>query len=247
MSLFTAQTLSHQKGHEISLHSHLQGQLTLVLGGTANIHNDQGWWLATAGSAVWVPPGVRHCASYQEQAEIINLLLDVEAGDKAPGDCCLVMVSALLRELAREASRLEKNDDAQGPIRALVLRQLQGHAVQTELYVPQGEDKRLRAVTGWLRSHPGSTDELAALAERAFTSPRTLARLFEKETGMSFSRWRERLRIVVAIDRLVSGQSIITIALDLGYQSASAFTAVFTRVMGMPPRKYLARLQQPDL
>lgn len=244
MSSFESKRLSHQQGNEVSLHQHAQGQLTLVMGGTANIHNSDGWWLATPGSGVWVPPGVRHCASYREQAVIINVLLEVPAGIDTPPQCCLVMVSSLLKALATEATQLSATDPQMPLIAQLVLHQLGLHAVRSELYVPEGEDKRLRAVTGFLKANPGCSDDLPALAARAYTSPRTLTRLFEKQTGMTFSRWRERLRVVVAIDRLLAGQPITTTALDLGYQSASAFTAVFTKVMGMPPRRYLTEIRK---
>ncbi|MDF3983263.1 helix-turn-helix domain-containing protein [Luteibacter sp. PPL201] len=55
------------------------------------------------------------------------------------------------------------------------------------------------------------------------------------------SRWREHLRVVVAVDRLSRGRSIVETALELGYSSASRFTALFTRLVGAPPRRYLAQ------
>jgi len=48
---------------------------------------------------------------------------------------------------------------------------------------------------------------------------------------------------MTAIERMISGHSIIDVALNLGYQSASSFTTAFTRLTGMPPRQYMKILK----
>jgi AraC-like DNA-binding protein len=70
-----------------------------------------------------------------------------------------------------------------------------------------------------------------------------LARLFQRETGMSFGRWRERARIAEALARLAEGDSVQRVAHALGYESPSAFTAMFRRRLGQPPQHYLATQQ----
>ena len=37
------------------------------------------------------------------------------------------------------------------------------------------------------------------------------------------------------------GTPVTTVAMDMGYESPSAFTAMFRRVMGKTPRHYLSR------
>lgn len=233
-----AHHLSHTRGDEVPFHAHRQGQLIVVAGGTAKIYSEQGWWLATSGSGVWIPPLTRHRAAYTEMSALINLRFAPEFAVGQPTACCLVMVSNLLRELAREATGVSDRQQLQ-LIAALMKYQLRHNVVKSDLYVPEGADKRLRAITGALRQNPGCADGLAQLAARAFTSPRTVARLFEKETGMTFSQWRERLRMITAVERLACGHGIAAVALEMGYQSASSFTAVFTRLLGMPPRRYI--------
>ena len=66
-------------------------------------------------------------------------------------------------------------------------------------------------------------------------SERTLARRFVAETGMTFGHWRERLRLMAAIPKLVDGQPVTRVALDLGYRSPSAFIAMFRRNLGTTP------------
>ena len=77
-----------------------------------------------------------------------------------------------------------------------------------------------------------------ALGVWAGVSPRTLARRFTLETGFTPSAWRQRARILRALELLASGQPVTTIALDLGYDNVSAFIAMFKRVMGVTPERY---------
>jgi AraC-like DNA-binding protein len=41
------------------------------------------------------------------------------------------------------------------------------------------------------------------------------------------------------VDRLLAGEAVTTIALDLGYRSPAAFTTMFRRVLGVPPSRYV--------
>jgi AraC-like DNA-binding protein len=68
---------------------------------------------------------------------------------------------------------------------------------------------------------------------------RTFTRTFRKETGMSFATWRQNVRLVDALSRLATGHSVTATALDVGYNSPSAFTAMFRRTFGVPPTHYL--------
>ena len=76
-------------------------------------------------------------------------------------------------------------------------------------------------------------------ADRCSLSRRTLTRLFRRETGQSFSVWRQRVRLLEALARLGAGEAVTYVALDVGYDSPSAFAAMFKRELGAAPRHYL--------
>ncbi|MDH3380124.1 MAG: helix-turn-helix domain-containing protein [Gammaproteobacteria bacterium] len=69
-------------------------------------------------------------------------------------------------------------------------------------------------------------------------SSRTLARCFQRETGLPFGRWRQRLRILSAIPKLAAGDSVTRVAYDLAYRGPSAFIEVFRRAFGQPPARF---------
>jgi AraC-like DNA-binding protein len=77
-------------------------------------------------------------------------------------------------------------------------------------------------------------------ARWAGISPRTLARRFAGETGFSFTAWRQRMRLLRALELLAIGKPVSTVAIDLGYQNVSAFIALFKRTLGMTPGQYVA-------
>lgn len=63
-------------------------------------------------------------------------------------------------------------------------------------------------------------------------SSRTLTRRFRAETGFSFNEWRQRIRLLRALELLAAGKPVTAIALDLGYDNVSAFIALFRRMFG---------------
>jgi AraC-like DNA-binding protein len=67
---------------------------------------------------------------------------------------------------------------------------------------------------------------------------KTIHRLFSRETGMTFGQWRQQARLLFALERLAQGERIIDVALDSGYASQSAFTAMFRKHFGMPPSAF---------
>ncbi len=108
-------------------------------------------------------------------------------------------------------------------------------------------DRRLLALCRALLERPEADDSLEVWAERVHASPRTLSRLFVRETAMSFAAWRQQVRLAEALSRLALGQPVGEVARALGYTSASAFTAMFRRALGATPRLYLQRADRGTL
>ncbi|MCH2316244.1 MAG: helix-turn-helix domain-containing protein [SAR202 cluster bacterium] len=69
-------------------------------------------------------------------------------------------------------------------------------------------------------------------------SGRTSARLFSEETKMTFRSWQCQARLLAGIVKLAEGQSVTSVALDVGYESPSAFIAMFKRALGMTQGQY---------
>lgn len=83
------------------------------------------------------------------------------------------------------------------------------------------------------------------LASRAATSIRTLSRLFPAETGLTFKAWRQRARIVHAMDRLARGNAISVVSAQTGFASTATFSSAFRHVTAMTPTAFLGRPNTP--
>jgi AraC-like DNA-binding protein len=65
-----------------------------------------------------------------------------------------------------------------------------------------------------------------------------LERIFQKETGLTFGKWWQQLRLLHALRLLAGGRAVTSVALDVGYDSPSAFIAAFRRYFGATPARY---------
>jgi len=69
-------------------------------------------------------------------------------------------------------------------------------------------------------------------------SRRTLERTFVAETGLTIGAWRQRQRLLRALELLAQGEPVTTVALTVGYRTPSAFTAMFHEQLGTTPTRY---------
>jgi AraC-like DNA-binding protein len=100
-------------------------------------------------------------------------------------------------------------------------------------------DKRMAAAIAAMHDDPACHWSVQSLAQRAGMSRTSFALKFKETVGASPMDYLTRWRMTLAADRLTnSGDAISVIALSLGYESESAFSTAFKRVMGCSPRQY---------
>jgi transcriptional regulator GlxA family with amidase domain len=85
---------------------------------------------------------------------------------------------------------------------------------------------------------------LGDLAHSIGTSPYPLSRLFPIVTGGTLTRWRNELRVRIAMTRLEDRQSDLAgLAADLGFSDHAHMTRVIKSHLGAPPSKVRDLLQ----
>ncbi|MGQ7933683.1 AraC family transcriptional regulator [Paraburkholderia sp. D1E] len=234
-------------------HTHSRGQLVLVSRGLHAIEVPEGSWLVPPRHAVWIPPGTLHRFSgrFAERGQSVSsalLYVAADASPRLPRECRVIEVSPLLRELVAKAVEIPLHYDEQGRdgrVMGLIVDEICGAPV-IPLRLPMPRDPRLLRVCHALLDNPGNEDNLGDWARFGSIGLRTLTRLFRDETGMTFSMWRQQVRLTEALARLAAGASVTAVALDLGYESPSAFSAMFRRVMGQTPKEHTTRLASND-
>ena len=241
-----SRVLAHQT--DIQPHRHDWAQLVFSMTGAVRVNTEASTYIVPPSRAVWIPPDIVHAVTAIEQCDLRTLY--VGAGLLA-GDAWQVgrvlEVSPLLRELVLALPALpdplpaESADDAarrRGVEQLLVIELQRARPLPLGVALPQ--DARLRKLCEAMLREPGRHAGLDEWAQEAGASPRTLSRLFREQLGTSFAQWRSQLLLAHALTLAARGRPMSHIAAELGYASASAFTAMVTRTVGMPPSRFFA-------
>jgi len=231
---------------EIQPHQHPWAQVVIAITGVARITAGDGTYLVPAWRAVWIPPDIEHAVTVVETAELRTLY--VHPDHAVASGCRVLEVSALLRELVLQMD--VAMDGSANPSKDLLARERRlgelaldelRRAAPLRLGIALPQDKRLRALCQAVIDAPTRHDTLAAWAAEAGASTRTVARLFRKQLGSSFGPWRQQVLLARALTLAAQGRPMGLIASDLGYASASAFTAMVRRSVGVPPGRFFGQ------
>ena len=237
--------------YEIAWHSHprfqlvygAQGVMTVDTRGHDHGGPEQGeTWVVPPQRAVWLPPGIEHRIQTSSQVKFRTLYVAAEAAAAMPQRCLAFAITPLLRELILRATELPVEYDehgAPGRVMQLILDEL-ASLISLPYNLPMPASKVLSRICRAIIENPNDRITIEELGSRHGTTTRTLARRFRRETGMSFSEWRRRARLLRALAWIAEGRPILAVALDLGYDSPSAFSAMFKREFGLPPTQYRA-------
>jgi AraC-like DNA-binding protein len=224
----------------------LWGQLLFPSRGTLTAHTGTGLWAVPAHQAVWIPAGVRHDVEVAGGVALRSLYLAEPFCRQLPDVCRVVEISPLLREILRRALRLRTLDRRIAGQRHLLDVLLDELTVLplVPLDLPIPRDPRAARAAALIRADPAERHTLAEVARAAAASPRTLERLFRNETGLPFGVWRQRARLLRALQRLAEGDTVAGAA--VGYDSPSAFVAAFRRALGTTPGRYFKKPVEKD-
>jgi len=228
------------RGEEVPLHRHGREQLVYASQGLALVSTSHGAWVMPPNRAVWVPSNLDHGVKAITDASMSSLFITPGVVQNLPKTCCVVAVPKLLRELIQHANGFADLYDENGPdgrIVAVIIDMLET-LNEVPLHLPMPSDARLKRIAEAIVATPADTRSQRQWADSYGVSVRTLARLFPQQTGMSFGQWRQQARLMAALGRLADGEPVVSIALDLGYASQSAFIAMFKKALGTTPGQY---------
>jgi AraC-like DNA-binding protein len=233
----------HPHGEHIAAHHHPRAQLIHTLTGVMTVISESGSWVVPTGRAVWMPAGTDHAIRIAGDVTMRTLFIEPGARPDLPTQCEVIDVSPFLREAIVVATGIPL-DYARGGrderVMELILDEI-GAAPRLHLHIPVPRDPRLARLCETMIADPSLPATLEGLAAGIHLSGRTLARLFHRELGMSFGEWRRRMRLLLSLPRLAGGASVLEVALEHGYDSPSAYSAMFRRILGVSPTAYLAR------
>jgi AraC-like DNA-binding protein len=240
----TALAKDYMHGQTTDRHSHPHAQLIYAVRGVMLVCTDQGQWIVPPSRAIWMPAHIDHWVRMIGEVHMRTAYIRPDAAPDLLTDCRVVGVTALLRELLLAAINVELPYTAasrDGHLMQLLLDEIKD--VQPfSLQLPNPQDPRLMQITKTLSLNPEDDTTVEMWAGRLSITPKTIHRLFFKETGMTFGQWRQQARLLTALERLAQGEKVLSVALGLGYNSPSAFATMFKRQFGVPPSRFFDEL-----
>lgn len=233
-------TYNHPAGMVVAEHQHARHQLIYAHSGLMSVTSPQGRWIVPSTRAIWMPAGTPHSVRCVAAVDERNVYVSTDAAPDLPTSVSAVEVSPLLRELIRVAERIAQpyeTDSRDGRVMRLILDELRSLPT-LPLHLPKPRDARITPLCEHILQHPDDTFTLAEWANRVGLTSKTIQRIFSRELGMTFGQWRQRSQLLFALERLAAGVSVIDVAMELGYESPSAFSAMFRRQFGVTPSQF---------
>lgn len=237
-----ARSLEWPANFERAPHYHDRCQLVYCSQGVMNVQALSGSWVVPPQRAIWMPANVAHAIVAKTHLSFRSIYFDTSVAPKRPEGCCVLNVSRLLRQLILEAvriPRLYEFGSRDENVMNFIVREIEHIATDTaNLHLPEPTDPRVQQIVEAIKANPADNRTYGEWSRIVGASNRTIQRIFTTETGMSFGQWKRQARLLESLRMLADGQSVITVAMDLGYNNPSAFTAMFRRALGMCPTKY---------
>lgn len=224
-------------------HRHSWGEFVYAFSGVVEVKLDDCHYLVPPQYGIWLPPNVAHTGQNRYAACHSSVYVEEALCTSLPATPCALTVTpfvrALLEHLRQQPPGLPQKASEERLLQVLLDQLADARPVGS--YLPTSDDPLLGKVLHMLDADPGDKRSLPELAQAANTTARTLMRRCQRDLGMTFAEWRQRLLVVKAMALLEQGQAVEHIALDLGYASSSAFITMFRRRMQETPDEYRKR------
>lgn len=241
-SLMIGEVGTWESGSVVPAHHHDTAQLVYASGGVITVETDDGIWTVPPTQAVWIPARKNHTHKISGRVRLLTLQIDPHFAPISGRECRVVQVTALLRAAIFRTIDFPQEytqESVEARLAAVILDEIVA-AETTPLHLPMPMDERAKSVALAIRNDPSLRLSHKEWAARSGASERTLERLFVTQTGMSFGKWQTQARLLRALQLIAAGESVSVAALDVGFQSPSAFIAMFRNIMGTTPSKYFA-------
>lgn len=228
-------------GTRIDAHRHDTNQIVHAISGVMRVRTGDRIWVVPPGRGLWVPAECEHAIRCISLVKMRTVYIGDGGGGSdgggLPVDVRVCEITPLMREIM---VRLADGADAVAipHLAALLVHEIASASAEP-LCMPVPDDERIALLAAHLRDNPSDTSTLSIWADRLGMSDRTLIRHIRRQTGQSFRELRRQARIMASLERLALGDSVTNVALDVGFESPSAYIQAFRSVTGKTPGRYL--------
>ena len=232
-------------GFQVSEHAHASDQLIYAIRGLMLVSSGNNTWLIPPHFALWIPARQRHELRMRSPVSMRTLYFVPGLVRRFGNSCQVLNVTDLLREVILETvavGQLRTKNVYERALRDVLIQCLQ-NAFPLPTLITLPRDQRAMKLAQIVLTRPGRSQTLAALCAQMGLGVRTVQRLFQRELGMDFDSWRRQVRLMKAVELLLSGNSVKQTAFEVGYRQPSAFVEMFRATFGDTPKAWVTALQ----
>jgi AraC-like DNA-binding protein len=204
-------------------------------------------WLLPPARAALIEAGQPIRVSIPQPVTTASVLFDVSFAPAPPTPLTVFDLSPLARALVAECRSWPQSEEPLPAYAAALFGALAAVAWRlaerrpSPVTVPTGRSPQLRQALELTQRQLAGRVRFEDVAAAVGLTPRSLARRFEDEIGMTWRAALRRMRVLRAVEELAGGDRPITaIAFGVGYGSLSAFNAAFRELTGRTPTQYRA-------
>jgi len=244
--LISTLAYEYPRGFHVREHAHGADQLIYAIRGVMQVSAGPGVWLIPPHFAIWIPARTSHSIRMPGAVSMRTLYIRRGLAVRLPPSCTVFHITPILRELIVETVRIKElrmRDRLHCAVRDLLVSQLESASpMPTTVTLPR--DPRARAIADTVMGNPAARKTLAVMCESVGASVRTMQRVFRREVGSDFEFWRRQVRLMKAVELLVSGHSVKQAGFALGYRQPTAFVEMFRGILGTTPGAWIQALQR---
>lgn len=197
--------------------------------------------IVNPGRAALIAPNTEHAIRIPGQATMASLYIERAYVSEKILNFSVIAVSGMMKQLIlRTIDRSHDHDfslDKNAHLIGLLFEEI-ASALVSSPSIELPNDRRARLLCEYVVEYPERDFKLAQLCEGVGASERTINRVMRRELGVSFSEWRQHVRLGYASAALKNGQPVSDVAFEFGYGSLSAFCYAFRKQMGCSPTEY---------
>lgn len=237
---YLGEPVTSESGEFSNWHSHDFGQLISATNGAMYVGTPNCVLLLSPAMAIWIPPNVNHWIRSSLNNEMLYVDVNREEAKALRCECYILAMTPLLNALMQ--TTLPEHVAAKTTQHIDRLYDLLRVELQTALEVPLSvvmpSDKRIHEMAKAAFTDPNVAASIEDWLASVAASRKTIERLFVAETGMTPAQWIRHVRILHAISKLATGEKVSSVALDMGYESLSAFSYMFRKTLGVSPKTF---------
>ncbi len=228
---------------DIEWHAHENGLFGSIESGLFELHTLSGCQVFSPGVLVYIPPHLPHVGKATSDCVCgWSINLPKERTALLPSELTAFQSSELILAFCHKIlswGNFAEETPTQKRLVSAFLDELQNLKQVNQMSAPFPNSEALAAVAKSIMENPGDMRSLDYWAGVSAMSRRSFTRRFKEETGLTFTVWRQRIKIIAALKMLAAKKSNAEIAFALGYKNTSTFNLLFSKQFGLPPAQYM--------